>query len=106
MITVPSLPRAPQRITPAFAFSFVDRAVREGLTLRQFGRPEMNKVVRFFYTNQEPECVYCGNNEVRRWDHLVPVMKGGDTVQKTRDDWVFPKDVGVTLAYILCCSVG
>ena len=74
------LPSAPQRISPAFAFSIVNRAIREGLALRKFGRREMDEVVRFFYGERDAECVYCGSVEVRRWDHVVPVMRGGDTV--------------------------
>ena len=74
------LPSAPQRISPAFAFSIVNRAIREGLALRKFGRREMDEVVRFFYGERDAECVYCGSADVRRWDHVVPVMQGGDTV--------------------------
>ena len=75
-----TLPRAPQRMTPAFGFSFVKRAIQEGLTLRKFRRHEMDEVVTFFYDTRDPECVYCGSADVRRWDHVVPVMQGGDTV--------------------------
>ncbi|HJN87120.1 MAG: HNH endonuclease [Dehalococcoidia bacterium] len=75
-----ALPRAPQRQTPAFAFSFVERAIREGIGLNKFRAPEMAEVVRFFYGDREPECVYCGDRDVRRWDHVVPVARGGDTV--------------------------
>lgn len=74
------LPRAPQRITPSFAFSYIERAIQEGLKLRKFGLSEMDDVVRFFFDQRDPECVYCGSPEVRRWDHVVPVMQGGDTV--------------------------
>lgn len=28
----------------------------------------------------EPECIFCGDKNVKRWDHLVPVKKGGETV--------------------------
>jgi len=75
-----TLPRAPQRLTPAFALSFAERAIHEGLTLRKFGRREMDEVVSFFYDERDAECVYCGSVDVRRWDHVVPVMQGGDTV--------------------------
>lgn len=74
-----TLPKAPQRLTPSFAFSFVERSLQEGLANRQFGRPEMEEVIRFFGM-VAPECVYCGSREVRRWDHLIPVIKGGETV--------------------------
>ena len=75
-----TLPRAPQRITPAFALSIGKRAIHESLTLRKFGHREMNEVVRFFYNERHVECVYCGSVDVRRWDHVVPVKLGGDTV--------------------------
>lgn len=75
-----TLPRAPQRITPSFAFSYIERSIQEGLALRKFGRREMDEVVAFFFDGREPECVYCGSQDVRRWDHLVPVMAGGDTI--------------------------
>ena len=75
-----TLPKAPQRTTPAFGFSFINRATKEGLAIRDFGQSEMAKIVRFFYQDNEPECVYCGSLDVRRWDHVVPVAKGGDTV--------------------------
>lgn len=75
-----TLPRAPQRITPAFALSIAKRAIHEGLALRNSGRREMDEVVRFFYDDRDAECVYCGSVDVRRWDHVVPVMRGGDTV--------------------------
>jgi hypothetical protein len=39
----------------------------------------MDEVLRFFFDGRDPECVYCGSEDVRRWDHLVPVMAGGDT---------------------------
>ena len=75
-----TLPRAPQRITPAFAFSYIERAIHEGLTLRKFGRREMDKAVRFFYRDRDPECLYRGSVDVLPWDHVMPVTQGGDTV--------------------------
>jgi len=72
-------PRVPQRTTPGFAFSIVERALQQCLAARQFGREEIAKVLAFFGADP-PECVYCGSYEVRRWDHLVPVKKGGETV--------------------------
>ena len=75
-----ALPKAPQRTTPAFGFSLVDRAIREGFASRAFGQSEMAKIVRFFFNDKEPDCVYCGSRDVGRWDHVVPVAKGGDTV--------------------------
>ena len=73
------LPRAPQRITVGFAFSFVDRAIQEGLANRRFGQPEIAAVIEYFGTDP-PQCAYCGDEDVRRWDHLVAVKWCGDTV--------------------------
>lgn len=74
-----NLPRVPQRTTPGFAFSTVERALRECLATRQFGQEEIAKVLEFFGTDP-PECVYCGSHEVQRWDHLFPISRGGETV--------------------------
>ena len=73
------LPRAPQRTTPGFAFPTVTRSLRACLGTRQFGQKEMAEVLDFFGT-PEPQCVFCGSSEVKRWDHLVPVNRGGETV--------------------------
>ena len=73
------LPQAPQRTTPGFAFSILDRALIECLGARQFGQTEMAQVLDFFGMTQ-PECVFCGSPEVRRWDHLVAVTRNGESV--------------------------
>ena len=73
------LPRVPQRTTPGFAFSMVERALRECLAARQFGRDETRKVLDFF-GKDPPECVFCGSLDVKRWDHLVAIKEGGETV--------------------------
>lgn len=73
------LPRAPARMTPGFAFSYVERCIKESLTMRQFGVPEMKLIVSELFDG-DPECVYCGSSDVSRWDHLFPVARGGDTV--------------------------
>lgn len=73
-----SLPRSPGRLTPAFGFSFVLRALQEGLARRQFGQSEMTQIVEFF--GAPVECVFCGSSDVKRWDHLIAVTHGGETV--------------------------
>lgn len=75
-----NLPRVPQRTTPGFAFSMVERALNDCLGRRQFGMPEQAEVLAFFFGTGEPECVYCGSHEIGRWDHVVPVMQGGEAV--------------------------
>ena len=72
------LPNPPGRTTPGFAFSIVERALRECLAPRKFGPEERAEIVSFF--GGQPECAYCGSRDVRRWDHLVPVAKDGETV--------------------------
>lgn len=57
----------------------IERALSQCLAIRQFGQKEMDEVSAFFGTDP-PECVYCGSPEVKRWDHLVPVKEGGETV--------------------------
>jgi hypothetical protein len=78
-LTSKKLPKPPDRTTPGFAFSMFDRALKECLATRQFGANEMVQAVNFF-GKELPECAYCGSHEVHRWDHLVPITKGGDTV--------------------------
>ena len=57
----------------------VERSLHACLAPRQFGQQEKAQVLSIFATPQ-PQCVYCGSPEVRRWDHLVPVKRGGETV--------------------------
>jgi hypothetical protein len=73
------LPECPQRTTPGFSFSMVNRTLLEGIADRQFGKAEMAEVLRHFGM-EEPRCAYCGASPATRWDHVVPVFKGGDTV--------------------------
>ena len=73
------IPLVPGRTTPGFAFSMVERALSECLGRRDFRMPEIEKTLTFF--NQEnPECVFCGSPDVKRWDHLVPIKSRGETV--------------------------
>lgn len=72
-------PKVPQRTKPGFAFSIVERALQACLATRQFGQEEIAEVLKFFGADP-PKCVYCGSAEVRRWDHLVPIKEGGETV--------------------------
>lgn len=72
------LPEIPQRTTPGFSFSIVERALLECIAVRQFGRREVEEVLAFFGTSP-PACTFCGAVPIQRWDHLVPVSRGGDT---------------------------
>lgn len=73
------LPSAPQRTTPGFAFSILNRALLECIAVRQFGATEIREVLKFF-GDDPPACAFCGAAPISRWDHLVPVTQGGDTV--------------------------
>lgn len=70
-----TLPPAPQRTTPAFSFSLVERSLRDSIARREFGKNQMQLLAAFF----DHTCAYCGGS-VQRWDHLIPVSMGGDTV--------------------------
>lgn len=72
------LPKTPGKTTPAFAFSIVRRAIIEGIADRQFGESEMQEVIAFFGGSWT--CVFCGSEPFKRWDHLVAISEGGDTV--------------------------
>lgn len=73
------LPKIPQRTTTGFAFSMVERAVKEACGKRELGQAEIQEIIKYFF-NEELQCVYCGSPEVKRWDHLLPISKGGETV--------------------------
>lgn len=69
------------RVTPSFAFAYVERAIQEGLGRRRFGKCEQAMVIEHFAAyNPEPSCTYCGNLNPMRWDHVIPVKFSGETV--------------------------
>ena len=72
------LPNMPQRTTPGFAFSIVRRALLDCIADRRLGKTEIAEVLSYF-GDDPPACVYCGATPINRWDHLVPISKGGDT---------------------------
>jgi len=72
------LPKMPHRTTFGFAFSIVRRALLESIADRRLGKTEIAKVLSYF-GDDPPACVYCGTTPISRWDHLVPISKGGDT---------------------------
>ena len=75
------LPKVPGRTTPAFGFSYLERSLRDCLRERKFGVKEKQKVVEYFQRwEPQPSCAYCVDNGVRRWDHVVPVMRDGAAV--------------------------
>lgn len=73
------LPFVPARTTPGFAFSILERSLKDCLAVRQFRGKEVLEVIKFF-GKDPPECAFCGSLEVARWDHLIALNKGGETV--------------------------
>lgn len=73
-------PKSPTKITAARALYTLDRAMREKLLERVFGTEELVKASEYFLSAGINGCIYCGSNQVERWDHLVPVRSGGATV--------------------------
>lgn len=71
-------PKVPGRTTPSFAFGYIERAIQEGFGRREFDQREVRQAVEFF--GEPLACVFCGGSNVTRWDHLVPVISGGETV--------------------------
>jgi hypothetical protein len=71
------LPKVPGKTKPTTAFAIAQRALREGLGLRLFGKTEIQHVLDFFGSET---CVFCGSPDVERWDHLISIKKGGETV--------------------------
>ena len=74
-----TVPLAPQRKTPGGVYSDVERGLKECLASRRFTKTEMKRILDFF-GKSPPECVYCGSKDVGRWDHLVSIRDGGETV--------------------------
>ena len=73
-----ALPKTPNKTTSSFAFVGVRRALLNGIVVRRFDKPEMRKVISFF--DRGRTCIFCGDKPIRRWDHLVAIKNGGDTV--------------------------
>src|SRR6266581_1192302 len=63
---------------PAAVFKYLERALQEGLGRRDFGSTARKRAREFF--GEPLVCVYCGSEEWKRWDHLVPAMSGGEAV--------------------------
>src|SRR5207249_12096330 len=70
------LPKVPMRTNLGFVFSMLERSITDSLSVRRFGQNEIAQVMEFFGA-EHPECVFCGDTAVDRWDHLVPVSLGG-----------------------------
>lgn len=71
-------PKVPGRMTPSFAFGYLERAIQEGLGRRAFRMSAVERAVEFF--GEPLTCAFCGGENVTLWEHLVPVARGGETV--------------------------
>ena len=72
--------KAPTKMSASRALYTLDRAMKERLLDRDFGTQHLRRAVDYFARVGIEGCIYCGNNLVERWDHLVPVSAGGGTV--------------------------
>ena len=68
-------PPIPQAASPSFAFSTMQRCLLESISERRFTKTDMAETAAYF----KDACAYCGD-PFQRWDHLIPVFEGGDTV--------------------------
>ncbi len=73
-------PKVPERTRPGFGFSNIERAIQDCLGRRKFGGDEIEQVLSFFFPDGGVVCAYCASPELRRWDHVVPIKNGGETV--------------------------
>ena len=74
------LEKLSSKIYPGFGFSMLDRAFKEH-DARRCSNDELREIRNYFEQSNGLTCVYCGSNNPKRWDHLYPVSKGGDTVK-------------------------
>ena len=75
------LPHTPRKTTPAFGFKMIERSLLDCFGKPHFKKKDQSKVLEYFARREpQPACSFCGDREVKRWDHLVPVIKGGETV--------------------------
>ena len=65
-----------------FGLSMINRALCEAFADK--ARDSINDVrdgwIKFALTHDIHGCAYCGDPQTSRWDHLIPVQKGGETV--------------------------
>ena len=75
------LPKTPGRTTPAFGFYYIERSLLDCLGNRRFNQEEKERVFDFFgQWEAQLTCAFCGSPEDKRWDHVIPVSQGGETV--------------------------
>jgi hypothetical protein len=72
--------KLPGKTYPALGLSLLDRSVKEYYAVRCTGK-DLEEIRRYFSENGGYSCIYCGSENATRWDHLIPVSQGGDTVK-------------------------
>ena len=72
--------KAPTNMSASRALYALDRTIKERLLDREFGTQQLRTALDYFAQAGVAGCIYCGNELVERWDHLVPVSSGGGTV--------------------------
>jgi hypothetical protein len=71
--------KLPIKMSAGLGLSLIDRAVKESFAVR-CSKSDL-ELVRDYFTNLGLlHCLYCGNDNPTRWDHLHAVTRGGDTV--------------------------
>lgn len=72
-------PKEAGKSSLARAFYILERALKDSFGRRQFGIAERASAIAYF--GGEPlSCAYCGDLNVRSFEHLVPVSKGGEAM--------------------------
>lgn len=74
-----ALEKLPTRVSPGFALSILDRAVKE-LFATRCTDADLGRIRQYFTRDDAVHCAYCDDANPTRWDHIHPVSRGGDTV--------------------------
>lgn len=75
------IPKMPTRIGLAFALNNLRRALWEEALERNFNARIRRQYWEEFREEDKVCCLYCGIRSPERWDHVIPVTKGGATIQ-------------------------
>jgi hypothetical protein len=67
-------------MTAARGLYMLQRAMKEHILNREFRTDHLRQAAEYFERVGIRGCIYCGEEQVERWDHLIPVTSGGATV--------------------------
>jgi hypothetical protein len=73
-----ALEKLPGKMYPGFGLSMLDSAVKESFAKR-CTKADLGKIRAFFTHDGAIHCAYCDAPDPKRWDHIHPVSRGGDT---------------------------